>query len=129
MTTETARLVAGVLARRLGIESAEFETTLADNPLGAILALSMQDPSRQAEARGPARTLSLVARMVGACEACLGEDEACGSCHGLGKPGTRAADTDSLIRWISLPLHQAGLCVGRPRSMPADHNQQGGYVR
>ena len=129
MSTETARLVASVLARRLGIESGEFETSLADNPLGAVVALSMLDPTRQAETRSPGRTLAFVAQLVGACDACLGEDVECGTCQGLGKPGTRAADTDALIRWISVPLHQAGLCVGRPRSTPAAPNQQGGYIR
>lgn len=129
MTTETARLVAGVLARRLGMESGELQSTIAENPLGAVVALSMMDPARQAEATSEGRVVSFVARMVGACEACLGEDAACGACHGLGKPGTRSADTESLIRWISVPLHQAGLCVGRPRSTTAANNQQGGYIR
>jgi hypothetical protein len=129
MSTETARLVAGVLARRLGIEAGEFEATLAENPLGAVVALSMMDSTRQAATPDPGSALSFVARMVGACDACLGEDAECTACQGLGKPGTRAADTDALIRWISVPLHQAGLCVGRPRSTPAANNQQGGYVR
>ena len=128
MTTETARLVAGVLARRLGIEAEELSATLTDNPLGAAVALSMLEPARQAPATDPVRIVSLVATMVGACPCCLGEEQACGECRGVGKPGTRPANADALIRWIALPLHQAGLCVGRPRSTPAANNQ-GGYVR
>jgi len=126
MTTETAQLVAGVLARRLGIQAEELQATLTDNPLGAAVALSMLDPARQAPQSDPASIIRLVASMVGACPACLGEEEICGECHGVGKPGTRAADAEALIRWIALPLHQAGLCVGRPRRTPAANDHQGG---
>src|SRR5262245_2139786 len=119
MTTETARLVAGVLARRLGIEPGELQSTISENPLGAVVALSMMEPARQVERVSPTDVVIFIARMVGACDACLGEDAECGVCHGLGKPGSRAADTESLVRWISVPLHQAGLCVGRPRSTTA----------
>lgn len=129
MTTETARLVAGVLARRLGIEPGELQSSITENPLGAVVALSMMEPARQAERISAADVVAFIARMVGACDACLGEDAECAACHGLGKPGTCAADTESLVRWISVPLHQAGLCVGRPRSTTAANNQQGGYIR
>jgi hypothetical protein len=129
MTTETARLVAGVLARRLGIEADSLQATITDNPLGAAVALSMLDPARQAPESDPARVIRFVGSMVGACPVCLGEVGDCGECRGLGKPGTRAANAEALIRWIALPLHQAGLCVGRPRSTAADNNQPGGYIR
>lgn len=129
MTAETARLVADVLARRLGIEAEELQATLSDNPLGAAVALSMLEPARQAPPCDPAGIIRLVAAMVGACPVCLGEGESCSECHGVGKPGTRAADAAALIRWIALPLHQAGLCVGRPRRTPPANDHQGGYVR
>ena len=129
MSTDTARLVAGVLARRLGMEAGDFEATLAENPLSAVVALSMMDSTRQAETPDSGHAVRFVARLVGACDACHGEDDGCLACNGRGKPGTSVADTDALIRWISVPLHQAGLCVGRPRSTPAANNQQGGYVR
>jgi len=129
MTTETARLVANVLARRLGIEAEELHATLTDNPLGAALALSMLEPARQAHETDPAAVVRFVAAMVGACPVCLGEEESCGDCHGVGKPGTRASNPEALIRWVALPLHQAGLCVGRPRSTPEANNHLGGYVR
>lgn len=129
MTTETARLVAGVLARRLGIEADELQASISGNPLSAAVALSMLESPRQAPDIDPARIVKLVAAMVGACPVCLGEDEECQSCHGNGKPGTGTSHIDALIRWIAVPLHQAGLCVGRPRSAPAVDNPQGGTIQ
>jgi hypothetical protein len=129
MTSEAARLVAGVLARRLGIEASELEPTLGDSPIGAAMALSLLESPRAAAAVDAAALLRGVASRVGACPACLGEVEECSECNGRGGPGSRAADTGALVMWIARPLHQVGLCVGRPRRMPAADNLPGGYTR
>lgn len=125
MTSEAARLVAGVLARRLGIESDELVATLGDNPLGAAMALSLMEQTGSARP-DPALTVRAVARMVGGCPLCLGEDGACDECNGAGQPGFRTPDTEALVRWITPPLRRMGLCVGRPHHRPSDDNPRGG---
>ena len=129
MTSEAARLVAGVLARRLGIEASELEPTLGESPLGAAMAIALMEPPRTAAVIDPAALVRSIASRVGACPTCLGEVEGCTECSGMGGPGSRAADTGSLVMWIARPLHEAGLCVGRPRRTSAADNQPGGYTR
>lgn len=129
MTSEAARLVAEVLARRLGIEARESEPTLGDTPLGTAMALALMESPRTAAVIDPASVVRRAATRLGACPLCLGEVGDCTECNGMGGPGSRAADTGSLVMWIARPLHQAGLCVGRPRRTPAADNQPGGYTR
>jgi hypothetical protein len=127
MTAETARMIAGVLAPRLGVEPGQLEGTLVDNPLAAAVALSMMGPDRQEEPCDPGATVRFVAALVGACELCLGEHTACRECGGKGGPGTRPPDAAALVAWIARPLQRLGLCVGRPRRETLGHNHGGGY--
>ena len=131
MTTDAARAIAGALAGRFGVEPEQMEATLGQDPLSAMLALSMMQPSAQEDASGgsdAAAIVRFVASMVGACPLCLGEHAECADCHGHGAPGSRAPNETALVSWISPPLRRLGLCVGRPRRRPDDNNR-GGYGR
>lgn len=125
MTTDAARLVAGLLARRLGLESDDVLATLGDNPLRAAMALSLIERSPAAGPE-PADVLRVVASMVGGCPLCLGENAECDECRGAGRPGYRMPDGTALVRWVSPALRRMGLCVGRPHVTSLDDNPPGG---
>lgn len=129
MTTDAARLVAEVLARRLGVTAESFESKLADSPIGAAMALGLLDSAPPAAPADAAAIVRSVARMVGACPACLGLHAACAACQGDGAPGSRAPDAESLVKWIAPALDRVGLCVGRPRARPWTDTQGGGTTR
>lgn len=125
MNAETARMVAGALAQRLGVEPDLIEETLTANPLAAVVALSLLNPAPQAS-WDSAVTVRFVATLVGACPLCLGEDVVCRECGGKGSPGSRDPDADALTAWITPALRRLGLCIGRPRRESAGHNHSGG---
>jgi hypothetical protein len=108
MTAETTRMIAGLLAPRLGVEPAQLEEMLADNP-------------------DPAAIVRFVAALVGGCDVCLGEHPTCPECGGKGTPGFHPPDAAALVAWISPALRRLGLCIGRPRRDLAGHHHGGGY--
>ena len=111
MNAAAQRVVAELLARRLGVDSGELGTALGADPVSALFALSMMgQPSRTSDGE-PAAQLRRVAAIVGACRLCLGENPACAKCLGDGRPGWRPPDRAALLRWIGPPLRRAGLCV------------------
>jgi hypothetical protein len=114
MNAETTRTIASILAQRLGVEPDVIEGTLAEKPLAAAVALSLLQQPHQ-ETRDPAETVRFVAKLVGACPMCLGEDPMCRECGGKGGPGARDPDTAGLVAWLTPALRQLGLCIGRPR--------------
>ena len=124
MNAEVARTIVDALAKRLGVEPDQIEGTLTDNPIAAVLALSLLDPARQ-ETNDSAATVRFAATLVGACPICLGEDMVCRECGGKGAPGSREPDT-AMVAWIAPALRRLGLCVGRPRREPIGHMQRGG---
>jgi hypothetical protein len=113
MTAETTRMIAGMLAPRLGVEPAQLEEILSS--------------ARQEEAVDPAAAVRFVATLVGACPSCLGEHDTCRECGGKGGPGSHRPEAAALVAWISPALHRLGLCIGRPRREPAEHHHGGGY--
>jgi hypothetical protein len=108
MTAETLKMLAGVLAPRLGVEPAQLEDMLADHA----------DPSA---------IVRFVATLVGGCPDCLGEHATCRECGGKGTPGFHQPNAAALVAWISPALGRLGLCIGRPRRDPAGHHNGGGY--
>jgi hypothetical protein len=126
MTAETAQTITSVLAQRLGVEPHQIEGTLTDNPLAAVVALSLLETAPQ-ETCDPAATMRFVAKLAGACPICLGEDTVCRECGGTGGPGSRDPDAAALVAWIAPALRRMGLCIGRPRRESAGHNHEGGY--
>lgn len=129
VTTEAARLVAEVLARRLGVGAESIPPRLTDTPVGAAMALSFLDSAPPAARVDAAEIVQLVARMTGACPVCLGLDAACGDCQGRRGPGARVPDADVLVKWIAPALDRVGLCVGRPKPRPPTDTQGGGPTR
>jgi hypothetical protein len=127
MTAETARTIAGALAERLGVEPQHMEATLTQDPLTAVLALSMMQPAAKGESADSAAMVRFVASLVGACPICLGENPGCVDCGGYGMPGSSAPNETALVAWISRPLRRLGLCVGRPRGAFYNDNHGGGY--
>jgi hypothetical protein len=113
MTADATRMIAGMLAPRLGVEPAQLEEILSS--------------ARQEETMDPAAVLHFVATLLGACPICLGEHDACRECGGKGGPGSRPPEAAALVAWISPALRRLGLCVGRPRREPAAHHHGGGY--
>ena len=128
MTVDAARLVAEVLARRLGLATENGQATDAGSPIGAALALALLEQQQGGVDAPPdaAAIVRSVAAMAGACPACLGQLDTCGACHGEGRPGYAAPDPDALVRWITPPLARMGLCVGRPRARTVNDTQPGG---
>jgi hypothetical protein len=128
MTAATTRTIAGALAQRLGVEPEQMEATLSQDPLAAVLALSMMQPGvAKEESSDAAAIVRFVASMLGACPICLGENPDCLDCGGGGTPGSRAPNETALVAWISRPLRRLGLCVGRPRRPEHNDNHGGGY--
>jgi hypothetical protein len=126
MTAETTQTIASILAQRLGVEPNVIESTLGNDPLAAMVALSLSERPQPATC-DPAETVRFVAALVGACPICLGEDRVCLECRGKGGPGSRNPDAAALVAWIMPTLRGLGLCVGRPRAESAKHNHKGGY--
>lgn len=129
MTAEAARLVAEVLARRLGVEAESLQSGIAGSPIGAAVALSLLESAPAAAPVDRAAIVRSVARMAGACPDCLGLDAACAACRGDGAPGSRMPDADALVRWMAPALDRVGLCVGRPRPRPPTDTQGGGNTQ
>jgi hypothetical protein len=127
MTAATTRTIAGVLAQRLGVEPEQIEPSLVEDPLTAVLALTMMQPSAKEESADAAAIVRFVASLMGACPLCLGENPDCLDCGGSGTPGSRAPNETALVAWISRPLRRLGLCVGRPRRTVHNDNHGGGY--
>jgi hypothetical protein len=126
MTAETTQTIASILAQRLGVEPHVIEGTLPDDPLAAMVALSLLERPRAATC-DPVETVRFVATLVGACPVCLGEDRACFECSGRGGPGSRKPDAAALVAWIAPPLRWLGLCVGRPSTKSSKDNHKGGH--
>lgn len=127
MTAETVRMVAGVLAQRLGVDASELEASIAHDPM-RMVALSLMQDAAVPPRMDPASLVREVAAMVGACAACLGEQPGCEECRGTGKPGWHEPDAAALVRWITPSLQRVGLCIGRPRKIE-DATHGGGYIR
>jgi hypothetical protein len=127
MTAATARTIAGALAERLGVEPEQMEATLTQDPLTAVLALSMIQPAPKEEGADSAAIVRFVASLTGACPICLGENPGCFDCGGHGTPGSREPNETALVAWVSRPLRRLGLCVGRPRRAVHNDNRGGGY--
>jgi len=98
MNAESTRTIAGILAQRLGVEPDVIEGTLAEKPLAAAVALSLLQRPNQ-ETCDPAETVRFVAKLVGACPICLGEDTMCLECGGKGGPGWRDHRQPHPYRW------------------------------
>jgi len=127
MTAATTRTIAGALAERLGVEPEQMEATLTQDPLTAVLALSLMQPGPKEESADSAAIVRFIASLMGACPICLGENSDCLDCGGSGTPGSRAPNETALVAWISRPLRRLGLCVGRPRRTVHNDNHGGGY--
>jgi hypothetical protein len=127
MTAATTRTIAGALAERLGVEPEQMEATLTQDPLTAVLALSLMQPGAKEESADSAAIVRFIASLMGACPICLGENSDCFDCGGSGAPGSRAPNETALVAWISRPLRRLGLCVGRPRRTVHNDNHGGGY--
>jgi hypothetical protein len=58
-------------------------------------------------------TLRHVARMLGACPACCGEEPSCPKCHGSGKPGSApsAVSAEEFRAWIEPALGRMGMRI------------------
>lgn len=126
MNTGTQQTIAGILAQRLGVEPTLIEGTLGDQPLAAMMALSLLERHRSGTC-DPVEIVHFVAALVGACPTCLGEDGACTACGGRGAPGSREPDAAALTAWITPSLRRLGLCVGRPWAGSAPDTHKGGY--
>jgi hypothetical protein len=113
MNAENTRTIAGILAQRLGVEPDVIEGTLAEKPLAAVALSLLQRPNQ--ETCDPAETVRFVAKLVGACPICLGEDTMCLECGGKGGPGWCDPDAAALVAWLAPTLRRLGLCIGRPR--------------
>jgi hypothetical protein len=117
MNEGTQKLVAELLARRLGVSGSELEPALAD-PLAAVVALSIMGQAEPAtdprvDPADPARCLERIAAMVGACPLCVGENQACIECWGEGGPGSSTPQRAALLRWIGPALRRLRLGVTR----------------
>jgi hypothetical protein len=102
------RMMAQLLGRQLGMDASELASSLADDPVATMMALSMMG---QGGARGGPDASEIVARVaviVGACARCLGDDANCSACRGLGRPGSRVPDLAGLLEWLELPLLRVG---------------------
>jgi hypothetical protein len=126
MNESAQKLVAELLARRLGVNCSDLEPALSD-PVAAIVALSMmgQTPPEEHGVE-PAERLARIATTVGACPLCLGEDLGCIECWGEGRPGSRVPERAALLRWIAPPLRRLRLGVTplhdtRPEQKRGDH--------
>jgi hypothetical protein len=131
MTEQAQRMVAEVLAQRLGIQCEEMPEVGGD-PIMLAVALSLMKrfPSdrRDNEAdrirnNPDAVRIRRVAATVGACPRCLGDDASCVECAGQGKPGYRAANPAALLAWITPPLRRLGLCVYGCNQQPNEHKR------
>jgi hypothetical protein len=126
MNSATQRVIAELLARRLGADSGELGTALDSDPVSALLALSTMDQPSRASDGDPEAQLLRVAAIVGACRLCLGEDPACAKCLGDGRPGWRPPDRAALLHWIGPALRRAGFCVTPLRRDRPEHNRKAG---
>lgn len=128
MTEEIERMVAEMLAQRLGLQGGEPPITPGGDPIMAAVALSLMKRTRS---RRDEEVVAIrrVAAIVGACPRCLGDDASCAQCAGKGRPGYSAPDKTALLEWITPPLQRLGLCVSARRRQPREHNQVGGYTQ
>jgi hypothetical protein len=124
MTEEMERMVAEMLAQRLGVQGGEMGSPPSGDPIIAAVALSLMKRTRSK--RDEEGTIRRVAAIVGACPRCLGEDASCVGCAGNGRPGYGAPDRAALLEWIAPPLRRLGLCVSSRRRQPRERNQVGG---
>ena len=127
MSEEVQRMVAELLAQRLGLHGGDMtDAPMGEGQIMAAVALSLLQRSR---ARRGEEVVAMrrVAAMVGACPRCLGDDASCLECAGKGKPGYRAPDGAALLEWIAGPLDRLGLCVSARSQQPGEHNHVGGY--
>lgn len=126
MTEDTERMVAEVLAQRLGLQGGEMPNVLGGDPLMAAVALSLMNRSRSERRDEETARIRRVAAIVGACPRCLGDDAACAECAGKGKPGYRAPNREALLEWIARPLRRLGLCLSVRNRQRGEHNHAGG---
>lgn len=69
-----------------------------------------------------------IARMLGACPACFGNQPECERCHGHGAPGSAMPVRDELLAWVEPALARLGMTVTitGPKMRPEkqrNHNQ------
>lgn len=126
MKPAAQRMVAQLLGRQLGVDAGELAGALDDDPMTAIVTLSMmsQSAGKGTDADATERVMR-VAAIVGACTVCLGDDPQCPECRGHGRPGSREPDPEALVEWIDLPLRRVGLCVAALRRERHTHNLKG----
>ena len=122
MSEEVQRMFAEVLAQRLGLQGDESNYAPAGNPIKAALALSLMQQFHSKSHDEGSVTIRRVAKIVGACPRCLGDDAACPHCEGEGQPGSRLPDRTALLEWIAPSLHRAGLRVSARK--PATRRSQ-----
>jgi hypothetical protein len=125
MTEEIQRMVAEMLAQRLGLQGGEIPITPGGDPIMAAVALSLMKRTRSRRDEEVV-TIRRVATIVGACPRCLGDDASCAECAGKGQPGYGPPDQTALLQWIAPPLRRLGLRVSARRRQPREHNQVGG---
>lgn len=122
MTEEAERMVAEMLAQRLGLQGGEVPNVLGGDPIMAAVALSLMNRTRPERRDDEAARIRRVASIIGACPRCLGEEAGCPECAGKGKPGYRAPNREALLGWIARPLRRLGLCVSARNQEPVKHN-------
>ena len=113
MSPTAQRMVAEVLGRQLGMDAGELASSLADDPVATMFALSMMGQGQSGGSPGvdASEIVARVAVIVGACSRCLGDDANCSDCRGFGQPGSRVPDLAGLLEWIEQPLRRVGRCV------------------
>jgi hypothetical protein len=116
MSEDVERMVAEVLAQRLGLHGDDGSQAPSGNPIKAALALSLMQHFQSQSQDGGSVLIRRVAAIVGACPRCLGEDMACALCEGQGQPGFRAPHRDAFLEWIATPLQSLGLQVSARKS-------------
>jgi hypothetical protein len=121
MSEDADRMVAEVLAQRLGLQGGEMPDALGGGSLMAAVALSLMNRSRSERRDEETARIRRVAAIVGACPRCLGDDAACAECAGKGKPGYRAPNRQALLDWIARPLRRLGLCVSARDRQRVEH--------
>jgi hypothetical protein len=62
---------------------------------------------------GADEILNYIARVLGACSACLGQNRFCPRCRGDGRPGSAAPPEVELLDWVEPALRRLGLRVVR----------------
>jgi hypothetical protein len=126
MTEGIERMVAEMLAQRLGLQGSDMPIAPGGDPIMAAVALSLMKRTRSKRDEEVV-TIRRIAAIVGACQRCLGDDASCAECAGKGRPGYSPPDKTALLEWSTPPLRRLGLCVSARRRQPREHNQVGGY--